>query len=44
MSAEPQYGNRTRPERRWTPRETAGLIAVIWVLAILLFFILTATP
>lgn len=36
--------SKTRPERRWTRVELAGLLAVIWFLAILLFFILTARP
>ena len=38
MSADP---HKPLTDRRWTGRELAGLIAVIWLLALLLYFILT---
>lgn len=43
MSAEPNHHINT-PERRWTRRELAGLIAVVWVLAVLAYLALTVTP
>lgn len=33
-----------RTERRWSGAHLAGLIAVVWFLSILLFFVMVAQP
>lgn len=33
-----------RTERRWTAWQLVGILAGVWLLAILLFFVLTAQP
>jgi hypothetical protein len=44
MSTEPQRRAARQDHPRWTGWELAGLIAVVWFLAFLVYLVLTATP